>query len=53
MQVPYNLLWRSVEVDIVPVCEQEGVGVLAYTPLMAGLLAGKYCELQYKCRLGF
>ena len=41
-QVPYNLLWRSIEVDVVPVCEAEDVGILAYTPLMAGLLSGKY-----------
>lgn len=43
-QVPYNLIWRSVEVDIVPVCEVEEVGILAYTPLMAGLLSGKYTD---------
>lgn len=42
--MPYNLIWRSIEVDVVPVCEEEDVGVLAYTPLMAGLLTGKYTD---------
>ena len=43
-QLPYNLIWRSIEVDVVPVCEAEEVGILAYTPLMAGLLSGKYTD---------
>jgi myo-inositol catabolism protein IolS len=33
-----------VQVDILPVCEAEEVGILAYTPLMAGLLSGKYTD---------
>lgn len=41
-QLPYNLLWRAIEHDIVPKCEQEGIGVLAYSPLMHGMLADKY-----------
>ena len=43
-QVPYNLLWRSVEAEVVPLCQQEDVGILAYSPLMAGLLSGKYTD---------
>jgi aryl-alcohol dehydrogenase-like predicted oxidoreductase len=42
--VPYNLLWRSIEDEVVPACAARGVGVLAYSPLMAGLLSGKYSE---------
>lgn len=38
----YNLLDRSVEVELVPACRQLGLGVLAYFPLESGLLTGKY-----------
>jgi aryl-alcohol dehydrogenase-like predicted oxidoreductase len=41
-QLPYSLLWRPIEYDIVPLCEQHQVGILAYSPLMQGLLSGKY-----------
>ncbi|MFC1953222.1 aldo/keto reductase [Chloroflexota bacterium] len=41
-QSPYNLLNRHIEVDILPLCASEGVGVCVYTPLAAGLLTGKY-----------
>jgi aryl-alcohol dehydrogenase-like predicted oxidoreductase len=41
-QIPYNLLWRMIETDILPFCEKKKMGVLAYSPLMHGLLAGKY-----------
>ena len=41
-QLPYSLLWRAIEYDILPLCEQHQVGILAYSPLMQGLLTGKY-----------
>lgn len=41
-QLPLNLLWRMIETDILPACEAKKTGVLAYSPLMHGLLAGKY-----------
>ncbi len=41
-QVPYSLLWRMIEHEILPRCREDGIGVLAYSPLMHGLLAGKY-----------
>ncbi len=41
-QVPYSLLWRMIEADILPFCRSHEIGVLAYSPLMHGLLAGKY-----------
>ncbi len=41
-QPPYNLLQRDIEKDILPYCQQEGLGVLTYTPLMGGFLTGKY-----------
>jgi aryl-alcohol dehydrogenase-like predicted oxidoreductase len=38
----YNLLRRDVEAELVPACEQFGVGLLPYFPLASGLLTGKY-----------
>jgi len=40
-QLPYNLLWRSIEPRIVPCCIEGGMGILCYSPLQQGLLAGK------------
>ena len=44
VQPPYNLLQREIEKDLLPFCEQEGLGVLSYTPLMGGFLTGKYSK---------
>lgn len=41
-QLPYSLLTRAIEFEILPACDQEKVGVLAYSPLMQGLLTGKF-----------
>lgn len=41
-ELPYNLLWRSIEYDIAPLCEQHNVSITAYMPLMQGLLTGKF-----------
>jgi aryl-alcohol dehydrogenase-like predicted oxidoreductase len=38
----YNLLDRSVERDLVPVCQRYEVGLVPYSPLANGLLTGKY-----------
>jgi aryl-alcohol dehydrogenase-like predicted oxidoreductase len=44
VQPPYNLLQRDIERDLLPYFQQEGLGVLTYTPLMGGLLTGKYVK---------
>jgi aryl-alcohol dehydrogenase-like predicted oxidoreductase len=41
-QNEYSLLNRSVEAELVPACEQFGVGLLPFFPLASGLLTGKY-----------
>ena len=41
-QLPYNLLWRMIEPEILPRCRQEQIGVLVYSPLMHGILADNY-----------
>ena len=41
-QLPYNLLWRPIEVEISPMCLDNGVGLVCYSPLAQGLLTGRY-----------
>ncbi len=41
-QLPYNLLWRAIEYEIVPKCQEKNVGILCYSPLAQGLLTGKF-----------
>ena len=41
-QVPYSLLWRAIESEILPLCVKNGISVLCYSPLAQGLLTGKF-----------
>lgn len=41
-QSPYNLLDRRIENELVPMCQTHGVGILAWSPLAMGILAGRY-----------
>ena len=41
-QVCYNLLFRAVEHAILPLCRTSSISVLCYSPLMQGLLCGKF-----------
>jgi aryl-alcohol dehydrogenase-like predicted oxidoreductase len=43
-QLPYSLLSRAIEYDVVPACAARGVGILCYSPLLWGLLAGSYAS---------
>lgn len=38
----YNLAIRDIEIDVLPLCARESVGVITYSPLGAGFLMGKY-----------
>ena len=40
-QVPYSMVKRGIEGEIVPYCLRQGLGILAYSPLQRGLLTGK------------
>ena len=42
VQPRYNLLFRQVERDLLPLCREEGIGVIPYNPLAGGLLSGKH-----------
>jgi aryl-alcohol dehydrogenase-like predicted oxidoreductase len=40
-QVPYSMVNRAIEKEIVPHCIEKNIGILAYSPLQRGLLTGK------------
>ena len=42
VQPRYNLLFRQIERELVPLCEEEGVGIIPYNPIAGGLLSGKH-----------
>jgi aryl-alcohol dehydrogenase-like predicted oxidoreductase len=42
LQPPYSMLKRDIEAEIVPWCEAHGVGIVAYSPMQAGLLTGAF-----------
>lgn len=41
-QLAYNLLFRAIEYDILPACQEACLPVTCYSPLMQGLLTGKF-----------
>jgi len=42
VQPRYNMLFRDIEREMLPACVAHGVGIMAYNPLAAGMLTGKY-----------
>jgi aryl-alcohol dehydrogenase (NADP+) len=42
LQPRYNLLFRQIERELLPLCAEEGLAVIPYNPLAGGLLTGKY-----------
>jgi len=42
VQPRYNLLYRDIEVELLPLCVDQGIGVIVYNPLAGGFLSGKY-----------
>jgi aryl-alcohol dehydrogenase-like predicted oxidoreductase len=46
VQPRYNLLYREIESELLPLCRDRGLGVLAYNPLAGGFLSGKYRSLE-------
>jgi aryl-alcohol dehydrogenase-like predicted oxidoreductase len=41
MQNHYNLLYREEEREMIPLCRAEGIGIIPWSPLARGLLAGR------------
>jgi aryl-alcohol dehydrogenase-like predicted oxidoreductase len=46
VQPRYNLLYREAEAELLPLCCDQGLGVIAYNPLAGGFLSGKYRTLE-------
>ncbi|HEV2447032.1 MAG TPA: aldo/keto reductase, partial [Candidatus Sulfopaludibacter sp.] len=41
-QPQYNMIWRVIEPEVVPLCEKEGIGQIVWSPIAQGALTGKY-----------
>jgi aryl-alcohol dehydrogenase-like predicted oxidoreductase len=41
-QPQYNMLWRVIEAEVVPLSEKEGIGQIVWSPIAQGVLTGKY-----------
>ncbi len=41
-QPQYNMLWRVIEPEVVPTCEELGMGQIVWSPIAQGALTGKY-----------
>lgn len=44
VQPRYNILYREIETELVPLCRDQSIGIMAYNPLAGGLLTGRYKE---------
>jgi aryl-alcohol dehydrogenase-like predicted oxidoreductase len=45
-QPQYSMLWRVIEAEVVPTCEELGIGQIVFSPLGQGVLTGKYLPGQ-------
>jgi aryl-alcohol dehydrogenase-like predicted oxidoreductase len=46
VQPRYNLLYREIEAELLPLCRDQGLGVIPYNPLAGGFLSGRYHTLD-------
>lgn len=46
VQPLYNLVNRDIEVELLPLCREHGIGVVNYSPLARGILTGKYAPSE-------
>ena len=48
LQVPYNIVDRAIEAEILPDCKELGISVMTYSSLAQGLFSGKYAlDVQF------
>ena len=45
-QPQYSMLWRVIEAEVVPTCEELGMGQIVFSPMAQGILTGKYLPGQ-------
>ena len=41
-QPQYNMIWRVIESEVIPLSQQEGIGQIVWSPIAQGVLTGKY-----------
>ncbi len=41
-QPQYSMLWRVIEAEVVPLCQEAGIGQVVWSPMAQGILTGKY-----------
>jgi aryl-alcohol dehydrogenase-like predicted oxidoreductase len=41
-QPQYSMLWRVIEAEVIPACEELGIGQIVWSPMAQGALTGKY-----------
>jgi aryl-alcohol dehydrogenase-like predicted oxidoreductase len=41
-QPQYNMIWRVIESEVIPLCQREGIGQIIWSPVAQGVLSGKY-----------
>src|SRR5580692_10711857 len=47
LQIEYNLIERTTERELIPMANEMGLGVVPFSPLAGGLLAGKYTKEDF------
>ncbi len=45
-QVPFSMLNRAIQEDLIPYTLENNIGIIAYSPMERGLLSGKYFEKE-------
>lgn len=53
LQIPYNLIERTVEGDLIPMAQALGLGVVVWSPLAGGVLTGKYTAADLAPESGY
>jgi aryl-alcohol dehydrogenase-like predicted oxidoreductase len=48
VQPPYSLLQADAARDLLPIAQRDGIGVIVYSPMGSGLLAGSMTESRYE-----
>lgn len=46
IQTSYSLADRTPEQELVPLCQDQGIGIIPYFPLAGGILSGKYSSIE-------
>ena len=41
-QPQYNMIWRVIEAEVIPLSQREGIGQMVWSPIAQGALTGKY-----------